>query len=166
VNWCWFLLCIFICCRSVGAKSNVRKVVGSHFIIVSGNLTYQIIEDFLAKFFHPIHNKGFPSSIMKWIGWMWFSYNTHSFFLFRFAGKETELVHFVLHCIYDCISSLDCTHGLVQTFISMLAPHPAWFPNVVLGIYIKSPRLVWVQAMVVPTYQYQGVCFTVQKRAQ
>jgi hypothetical protein len=43
----------------------VRKVVGSHFIIVNGNLTYQIVEDFLAEFYHPNHNRGFPSSIMK-----------------------------------------------------------------------------------------------------
>jgi hypothetical protein len=34
-----------------------------------------------------------------------------SFFLFRFACKETKLVDFVLHCRYECISSLDCTHG-------------------------------------------------------
>ncbi len=161
MKWYWFLLWIFLCCRSFGGKFSVRKVVGSHFIIVNGNLTYRIFEDFLVKFYHPNHNKGFPSSITKWIGWMWFSYNTHSFFLFRFTGKETKLVHFVLHCRYECISSPDCVHGLIKTFISMPAPHPTWFLNVVSGIYIKSPRLVWLQAMVVPTYQYQGVCFTV-----
>jgi hypothetical protein len=32
------------------------------------------------------------------------------FFLFRFAFNETELVNFVLHCKYECISSLDCTY--------------------------------------------------------
>ncbi len=43
----------------------MREVVDSRFIIVSGNLTDQIVEDFLAKFYHPNHNRGFPSNITK-----------------------------------------------------------------------------------------------------
>jgi hypothetical protein len=70
------------------------------------------------------------------------------FFCFKFASEETELVRFVLHCRYGCISSPDCIDGPIQTFVSMPAPHPSWSLNVVLGIFIKGPRLVWLEAMV------------------
>lgn len=43
--------------RPYGGRYAVRKVVGSRFIIVSGNLSYRAIEDFLAEFFHPSHAK-------------------------------------------------------------------------------------------------------------
>lgn len=36
----------------------MKKVVGSRFIIVSGDLSFRTIQDFLAEFYHPNHNKG------------------------------------------------------------------------------------------------------------
>ena len=36
----------------------MRKIVGSRYIIVSGNLSYQSVEDFLSEFYHPSHAKG------------------------------------------------------------------------------------------------------------
>jgi hypothetical protein len=35
--------------------------VGSRFIIISGNLTYRTVQDFLSEFYHPNHNRGFAS---------------------------------------------------------------------------------------------------------
>ena len=47
-------------CRPYGGVFEVRKVVGSRFIIVSGNLSYRTVQDFLAEFYHPNHDKGKP----------------------------------------------------------------------------------------------------------
>lgn len=41
----------------------MKKVVGSRFIIVSGDLSYRTIQDFLAEFYHPNHNKGESISV-------------------------------------------------------------------------------------------------------
>lgn len=41
----------------------MKKVVGSRFIIVSGYLSYRTIQDFLAEFYHPNHNKGVPVTL-------------------------------------------------------------------------------------------------------
>lgn len=41
----------------------MKKVVGSRFIIVSGYLSYRTIQDFLAEFYHPNHNKGVPTTL-------------------------------------------------------------------------------------------------------
>jgi potassium large conductance calcium-activated channel subfamily M alpha protein 1 len=41
--------------------------VGSRFIIISGNLTYRTVQDFLSEFYHPIHNQdmdAFPLRIV------------------------------------------------------------------------------------------------------
>ena len=35
----------------------MRKVVGSRFVIVSGNLSYRTVQDFLSEFYHPLHDK-------------------------------------------------------------------------------------------------------------
>lgn len=45
-------------CRPYGGCFAVKKVVGSRFIIVSGDLSFRTIQDFLAEFYHPNHNKG------------------------------------------------------------------------------------------------------------
>lgn len=47
-------------CRPYGGAFKVRKVVGSRFIIVSGNLSYRTVQDFLSEFYHPTHDKGKP----------------------------------------------------------------------------------------------------------
>jgi len=44
--------------RPYGGCFAVKKVVGSRFIIVSGDLSFRTIQDFLAEFYHPNHNKG------------------------------------------------------------------------------------------------------------
>ena len=36
----------------------MRKVVGSRFIIISGNLSFRTVQDFLSEFYHPTHDKG------------------------------------------------------------------------------------------------------------
>ncbi|MCO5551651.1 hypothetical protein L7F22_005155 [Adiantum nelumboides] len=43
--------------RPYGGKYAVRKVVGSRFIIMSGNISYRALEDFLSEFYHPSHAK-------------------------------------------------------------------------------------------------------------
>jgi hypothetical protein len=53
-----FVFCAYIMCRPFGGRFTVRKVVGSRFIIISGNLTYQTVQDFLSEFYHPNHNQG------------------------------------------------------------------------------------------------------------
>jgi len=78
----------------------------------------------------------FQPNKMSWVDVA--CYNIGSFFLFKFASEETKLACFVLHCRYECISSIDCIDGPIQTFISMLSPHPSWSLNVVLGIFIKG----------------------------
>ncbi|KAH8961722.1 hypothetical protein BDL97_05G064000 [Sphagnum fallax] len=53
--------------RPFGGRFTVRKVVGSRFIIISGNLTYRTVQDFLSEFYHPIHNQdmdAFPLRIV------------------------------------------------------------------------------------------------------
>jgi hypothetical protein len=52
-------ICFVFLCRPFGGRFTVRKVVGSRFIIISGNLTYRTVQDFLSEFYHPIHNQGF-----------------------------------------------------------------------------------------------------------
>jgi len=52
-------VCFVFLCRPFGGRFTVRKVVGSRFIIISGNLTYRTVQDFLSEFYHPIHNQGF-----------------------------------------------------------------------------------------------------------
>ena len=49
--------------RPYGGKFAVQKVVGSRFIIVSGNLSYRTVQDFLSEFFHPSHDKGWEEKI-------------------------------------------------------------------------------------------------------
>lgn len=39
----------------------MKKVVGSRFVIVGGNLSYRTIHDFLLEFYHPSHDKDMPS---------------------------------------------------------------------------------------------------------
>jgi hypothetical protein len=53
-----FVFCVYIMCRPFGGRFTVRKVVGSRFIIISGNLTYRTVQDFLSEFYHPNHNRG------------------------------------------------------------------------------------------------------------
>lgn len=36
----------------------MQKVVDSRFIIISGNLSYRTVQDFLSEFYHPSHDKG------------------------------------------------------------------------------------------------------------
>jgi len=43
--------------RPYGGAFEVRKVVGSRFIIVSGNISYRTVQDFLSEFYHPSHDK-------------------------------------------------------------------------------------------------------------
>ncbi|KAJ7570310.1 hypothetical protein O6H91_01G114400 [Diphasiastrum complanatum] len=43
--------------RPYGGHFDVRKVVGSRFIIISGNLQYQTVQCFLSEFYHPYHDK-------------------------------------------------------------------------------------------------------------
>ncbi|KAJ7570308.1 hypothetical protein O6H91_01G114300 [Diphasiastrum complanatum] len=43
--------------RPYGGHFHVRKVVGSRFIIISGNLSYQTVQCFLSEFYHPCHDK-------------------------------------------------------------------------------------------------------------
>ncbi|BFI29276.1 protein MpBK1 [Marchantia polymorpha subsp. ruderalis] len=43
--------------RPYGGYFAVKKVVGSRFIIVSGNLTFRTVQDFLSEFYHPNHDK-------------------------------------------------------------------------------------------------------------
>ncbi|CAK9193104.1 unnamed protein product [Sphagnum troendelagicum] len=53
--------------RPFGGRFTVRKVVGSRFIIISGNLTYRTVQDFLSEFYHPNHNRdmdAFPLRIV------------------------------------------------------------------------------------------------------
>lgn len=45
----------------------MKKVVGSRFIIVSGYLSYRTIQDFLAEFYHPNHNKGVPLDLYMFL---------------------------------------------------------------------------------------------------
>lgn len=47
--------------RPYGGKFAVRKVVGSRFVIVSGNLSYRTVQDFLSEFYHPSHDKDMPA---------------------------------------------------------------------------------------------------------
>jgi hypothetical protein len=49
-------------CRPYGGAFQVRKVVGSRFIIISGNLSFRTVQDFLSEFYHPAHDKG-------WLEW-------------------------------------------------------------------------------------------------
>jgi hypothetical protein len=62
-----FVFCAYIMCRPFGGRFTVRKVVGSRFIIISGNLTYRTVQDFLSEFYHPNHNRdmdAFPLRIV------------------------------------------------------------------------------------------------------
>ncbi|CAM6114203.1 unnamed protein product [Calypogeia fissa] len=43
--------------RPYGGYFAVNKVVGSRFIIVSGNLSFRTVQDFLSEFYHPNHDK-------------------------------------------------------------------------------------------------------------
>ncbi|XP_057842888.2 uncharacterized protein LOC131052279 isoform X1 [Cryptomeria japonica] len=43
--------------RPYGGKFVVQKVVGSRFVIISGNLSYRTVQDFLSEFYHPSHDK-------------------------------------------------------------------------------------------------------------
>eukprot|EP01018_Ginkgo_biloba_P025839 Gb_05212 [translate_table: standard] len=43
--------------RPYGGKFAVGKVVGSRFVIISGNLSYHTVQDFLLEFYHPSHDK-------------------------------------------------------------------------------------------------------------
>ncbi|KAI5056590.1 hypothetical protein GOP47_0028408, partial [Adiantum capillus-veneris] len=43
--------------KPYGGKYAVQKVVGSRFIIMSGNISYRALEDFLSEFYHPSHAK-------------------------------------------------------------------------------------------------------------
>jgi len=43
----------------------VCKVVGSCFIIVSGNLSYRTIQYFLAEFYHPTHDKDMSAFLVR-----------------------------------------------------------------------------------------------------
>lgn len=47
--------------RPYGGKFEVRKVVGSRFVIISGNLSYRTVQDFLSEFYHPSHDKDMPA---------------------------------------------------------------------------------------------------------
>ncbi|GLJ07331.1 hypothetical protein SUGI_0064550 [Cryptomeria japonica] len=47
--------------RPYGGKFAVQKVVGSRFIIISGNLSYRTVQDFLSEFYHPSHDKDMPA---------------------------------------------------------------------------------------------------------
>lgn len=47
--------------RPYGGKFAVQKVVGSRFVIVSGNLSYRTVQDFLSEFYHPSHDKDMPA---------------------------------------------------------------------------------------------------------
>eukprot|EP00850_Spirogloea_muscicola_P017220 SM000146S00940 [mRNA] locus=s146:6786:14369:- [translate_table: standard] len=43
--------------RPYGGTFSAQKVVGSRYIIISGNLTFETIQDFLFEFYHPRHSK-------------------------------------------------------------------------------------------------------------
>eukprot|EP00249_Psilotum_nudum_P022094 c28369_g1_i3 orf=497-4030(-) len=47
--------------RPYGGRYAVEKVVASRFIIISGNLTYRVVQDFLYEFYHPCHDKDMPA---------------------------------------------------------------------------------------------------------
>lgn len=53
-RWTWTC----VASRPYGGVFAVRKVVGSRFIIVSGNLSYGTVQEFLSEFYHPSHSKG------------------------------------------------------------------------------------------------------------
>lgn len=44
----------------------MRKVVGSRFIIISGNLSFRTVQDFLAEFYHPTHDKGLSGAMHQY----------------------------------------------------------------------------------------------------
>ncbi|XP_024382523.1 uncharacterized protein [Physcomitrium patens] len=53
--------------RPYGGAFDVRKVVGSRFFIVSGNISFETVQAFLAEFYHPTHEKdmwAFPLQIV------------------------------------------------------------------------------------------------------
>ncbi|KAL3677579.1 hypothetical protein R1sor_027527 [Riccia sorocarpa] len=43
--------------RPYGGSFALNKVLGSRFIIMSGNLTFRTVQDFLSEFYHPSHDK-------------------------------------------------------------------------------------------------------------
>ncbi|KAH9312112.1 hypothetical protein KI387_027147, partial [Taxus chinensis] len=47
--------------RPYGGKFSAQKVVGSRFVIISGNLSYRTVQDFLSEFYHPSHDKDMPA---------------------------------------------------------------------------------------------------------
>lgn len=42
----------------------MQKVVGSRFVIISGNLSYRTVQDFLSEFYHPSHDKGWEVKVI------------------------------------------------------------------------------------------------------
>jgi len=115
-------ICFVFLCRPFGGRFTVRKVVGSRFIIISGNLTYRTVQDFLSEFYHPIHNQGFFCLLFFFLG------STHywgNLVQYGNARKKTEAKKFThlgqwCICRYGCISSADCTYGTIQALVRSL----------------------------------------------
>jgi hypothetical protein len=53
----WFVDC-FLLNRPYGGSFNGRKIIQSRYLILSGNISFQDMQNYLAEFFNPTHCEG------------------------------------------------------------------------------------------------------------
>lgn len=83
----------FSWCRPYGGAFDVRKVVGSRFFIVSGNISFETVQAFLAEFYHPTHEKGNSEWSASYHGVFIFFF---SFFFFFFENNVANFTRRVV----------------------------------------------------------------------
>lgn len=44
--------------RPYGGSFNHRKIIKSRYLILSGSISFQTVQEYLAEFFNPTHNEG------------------------------------------------------------------------------------------------------------
>lgn len=80
----------FSWCRPYGGAFDVRKVVGSRFFIVSGNISFETVQAFLAEFYHPTHEKGNSE-------WSASYHGVFIFFFFPFSSSFSKTMWLISH---------------------------------------------------------------------